>query len=114
MSKELIARLRKNREVRVTVGKFVFIAHRPTDVEVLQIRRNDDAYTSIAMDFVHGWEGVVEDDIIGGGGTDVVAFTSDLWREWVADHTEYWEPITDAVLAAYRAHTGIVGEAAKN
>jgi hypothetical protein len=114
MTKELLNRLRKNRELRVTFGKFIFIARRPTDVEVLELQRKNDAFTSIAQNYVIGWEGVIEDDIIGGGGTDVVPFSAELWHEWSSDHPDFWQPITDAVLAAYKSHSEGLAQDAKN
>jgi hypothetical protein len=104
MSNALITRLQKQRELKVVVGKFTFTARRPTDVEMIEIGRSGVEWHGMAERFVTGWEGVSEDDIIGGGGSDKPAFTLALWAEWCADRPDFWEPIASALLDAYKAH----------
>lgn len=114
MASPLIARMRKQRECRVQVGKFVFIARRPTDVEALALHHAGDGLSEIARKFVVGWEGVTEDDIVGGGGSDVIAFDPDIWADWCADRPSFWEPIGTCVLEAYQEHAKAVTDAGKN
>ncbi len=115
MSNSLIARMRKNRELKVTVGKFVFNCRRPTDVEAIQIYRgNQSAFDQIAAEYVIGWEGVTDNDIVGGGGTDPTPFDATLWAEWCADHPEFWGPIATAVMEAYTLHRDAIEGAQKN
>lgn len=104
MSKELIATIRKRRELTVKVGNITFTARRPTDVEAVSLHRNGSDYVEIARRSVSGWEGVTENDVAGGGGTDIVPFSADLWSEWLDDRPDLWQPIAHAVLEAYRLH----------
>lgn len=111
---DYVNRIRKNREISVPVDKYKFTARRPTDVEALALYKGDGAYSSVAADFVVGWEGVSENDVVGGGSPDPIPFSPELWREWCADRPDFWEPIADAVLAAYRQHAEKLASAAKN
>lgn len=101
---DLINRIRENRKLKVSVDRFTFICRRPTDVEATQLYRDGASHAQIATDYVIGWSGVTEDDVVGGGGSDAIEFDRDLWAEWCADRTAFWKPISDAVLAAYAQH----------
>lgn len=114
MTIDLIRRIRKQRELKVTVGKFTFIARRPTDVEAVDLHRSGVSFADIAEKFVSGWEGITEDDVIGGGGSDVVEFSAELWREWCHDRPDFWEPIAAAVLQSYQLHAARLESEAKN
>lgn len=114
MTIDLIRRIRKQRELKVTVGKFVFIARRPTDVEAVELHRSSVTFADIAEKFVSGWENITEDDVLGGGGSDSVEFDADLWREWCHDRPDFWEPIASAVLESYRLHASRLETEAKN
>lgn len=114
MSNELIARLRKQREFRVTIGKHVFIGLRPTDVEALALHRASADLSAIAAERVVGWENVSEDDIVGGGVTDPVPFNRELWQAWCADRPDFWKPIANASLDAYKLHAEAIDAVAKN
>ena len=113
MSNALITRLRKQRELKVVVGKFTFTARRPTDVEMIDIGRAGLQWQGMAERFVVDWENVTEDDIIGGGGSDKPAFSPELWAEWCADRPDFWEPIATALLDAYKGHAAQLADAAK-
>lgn len=114
MSKALIAQMRAQREVQVTVGKFVFTVRRPTDVEAFSGQKRGDGPAELAANAVVGWKNVLEDDIVGGGGTDAVEFSPELWREWCADRPDFWAPITNAVVDAFKGHSQALEAAAKN
>lgn len=115
MSKQLVERLRKGREMRIEVGKHVYLALRPTDLEMMVlISLKGEAKVRRALDFVHGWEGVVEDDIVGGGCSDVVKFDEELWRAYSADHSDIWKPIADKLFAEYERQKGTASAAEKN
>lgn len=101
---DLQKQLRRNREIAVKVGKFTFTARRPTDVEALELNRRDAALAEVASEFVIDWNGVVEDDIVGGGGTTAVTFDAELWKDWCADRPDFWGPISSAVLDSYTQH----------
>lgn len=113
MSAELIARLRKQREGRVTLGPFTFTFRRPTDVEMVAIGREGLDFPALAARYVVGWDGVTDGAIAGGGGTNVVAFDAALWREWCADRPDFWQPIGTAIVEAYTLHQAALSEAAK-
>lgn len=116
----LLARIRKNREFRVTVGKFTFICRRPTSVEIVPlcpmdvdgIRRLDNRLA--AQNQVAGWECVTEDDVIGNGNADPAIFDIALWQEWCADRNDFWKPIGKACGAAFDAYALALEEAEKN
>ena len=61
-----------------------------------------------------GWDGVTEMDIAPGGTGEAVPFSPELWAEWISDHPEAWGPVTDAVVAQYKAHDASRAEARKN
>lgn len=113
MSAALIARIKKNRELTVTVDKFKFICRRPTDIEAVDLHRTGGSSPDIAAKFVIGWEGVADKDVVSGGGSDPVVFDAELWREWCADRPDFWAPISTAVLDAYRLHADEIEAAAK-
>lgn len=114
MSKALIEKLRKGREFKLAVGGFTFLLRRPTDVEAVELHRSGGSPAEVAQRFVCGWEGVKEDDLVGGGGMDPVAFDLAMWKEWVADRPDFWAPIADAVLKAYQAHAESLETVTKN
>lgn len=110
----LIERIKQNRKMKIpAIGKFVFYARRPTDVEALEMRRSNVSYVDLSTKFVVDWENVTENDLVGGGGSDAVKFDSALWSEWCADNPQFWEPIASAVMDAYVQHVKDMEEAAK-
>lgn len=113
MSQALIDRIRKQRQFRKVVGGFTFICRRPTDQEAGEIDRGA-TFCDIAQRFVVGWDGVTENDVAGGGGSDVLEFDALLWREWCADRKDFWSPLAQAVLDAYTEHAKDMDLAAKN
>jgi hypothetical protein len=110
----LSEKLRKQREVKVKVGKWTFIALRPTDVEAIEVHRAGSDFSTIAARFVIGWQGVTEDDLVGGGVKDEVAFDKETWDEWCANRSDFWTPISEAILAAYTTHREDMETAPKN
>ena len=104
----LSERLRRQREVKVTIGKWTFTALRPTDVEALELHQNNRTFDVLASRFVVGWQGVTEDDLIGGGVQEEVPFDLDAWQEWCANRTDFWEPIAKAILDAYTKHREVL------
>ncbi len=113
MSAALIAKIRKARETRIKIEKFTFVCRRPTDLEMLEISTQKLRQLDILEGYVIDWEGVTEIDIVSSG-TDVpVAFTKELWSEWIADQPQLWGPITEAIVDAYTAYQNKVIEAKK-
>lgn len=115
MDSSLILRqLRKSRENKIEIGKHRFLYRRPTDVEMLKLGREKASDHDIAREFVEGWENVTPADIVPSGGSDSLEFDRILWREWLADRPDFWNPIAEAVVADYRTHVEKREQAAKN
>ena len=110
----LAQKLRKNRELTVSVGRWKFIARRPTDVEAIDLHRRGAEFSEIARRFVIGWEGVTRDDLGDRGMTDPAPFDREDWEEWVADRSDFWTPIASGVLAAYEKYRTDLEAAPKN
>lgn len=114
MSKELLAQIKKSREFTIEFDKNIFTARRPTDVEAVQISAMKMDYSEIATQFVIGWKGVTENDILGNGGSDEIPFSQELWAEWCADSPRFWKRIGTAVMEQYVAHSKKNEEMQKN
>lgn len=115
MAQDLLGALLKRREVKVKVGDRTFIARRFSDAEAAELdSKGLSTYVDLTKQFVIGWEGVTINDVIGDGTMDPAPFSPSLWREWVADQPDIWEPVAKALLAAYKEHNGAREAAAKN
>lgn len=123
MSAELAAKLKRGREFKIDAGHFFgkephavkLLLRRPSDAEFRALAKVSAEFSEIAASCVVGWEGeVIENDIVGGGGTDPIVFTPLLWREFISDRGDMWEAIADPVVEAYRAHQAKLNDAAKN
>jgi hypothetical protein len=113
MSKELAERIRRQRGIKVPVGKFIFLARRPTDVEWFSLDDVQSKPAWLALNFVTGWDQVIEDDVVGGGGQDPLIFSLEAWQEWCADRQDFWVPIGRAVFEAFVEHRKSMEEAQK-
>lgn len=117
---DLISTIRRNRELKVTVGQYVFTCRRPTDSEIERYRDSTIYSDTLAQHHVIGWGradggAFTESDFLGGGGgTDPVPFELPLWLQWCADHMEVWTPIGDAVTNAFTEHRKDLRQAEKN
>ena len=102
---DLIERLRKSRQSKVSAGPFKFTIRRPTDIEAqtMQFTSHKEAIMCV-MGFVIGWKGVKESDLVDGGLDEPVPFTPELFQEWVQDRADLWEELINGVLAAYEKH----------
>jgi hypothetical protein len=112
-------KLRKQREFTKAIGKFKFVCRRPTDAEAIALHRGglssfDVEDFEIAVRHTIGWFDVVEDDVIGGGGSSVVPFDTETCREWFADRPDFWRPLSTAILESYNLHTEKLTSAEKN
>lgn len=107
----LIDKIRKARETTVEAAGKEFTIRRPTDEEAMQLGHLN--LVEIVKRFTTGW-GVVELDLIPGGGPEKVPFDPDLFAEWVADRPEVWEPLGTAIMNAYKAHADKRDAAVKN
>ncbi len=114
MSKQLLQQLRKQRELKVVISDRLSVtARRPTDLQMTELQR-DGRFGDLGQRFVIGWEGFTENDIVGGGGADVIPFDPELWSDFYADHPEHWEKIAIAILDSYQVHTKTTEDASKN
>lgn len=101
----LIEKLRKSRQVVITVGDFTFFARRPTDAEAATMIYHSwsEAMQSMAY-LLYDWSGVKESNIIADGTDSEVEFDSDLAADWLLDMPELWEPIVSGIHDAYDSH----------
>ena len=107
----LVEKLRKAREQQVTVGVFTFTVRRPTDIEAMGF---NDATLLRMIDFVVGWDGVNEIDVLPGGNPQPLKFDAAVAREWLADRPDLLLPLSDAIVNLYRAHAAALEDAKKN
>lgn len=114
--KTLLARLVAARESWVDAGRLRFKLRRPTEMELIRMRQGDrvalglDAIQRCVVD----WQGVTEADIVPSGASDPAPFDAALYAEWVADHPELWQPISNALYSAIEAHARTLETETKN
>lgn len=109
----LVDKIRKAREVAVEAGGHSFTIRRPTDEEMLRLSNEDGDMFGIVRAHTVGWN-LKELDLIPGGGPEPVAFTAELFSEWIGDQPETWHPLGEAILEAYKAHADKRSTAVKN
>jgi hypothetical protein len=101
-----IEQLRKSRRRDVTVGRWTFTVEvLPTDAlfALMQGPEREDPLllgAKICKECVVGWSGVLERDIVPSGTDDPLPFNRDLFREWVADRDDLWDPIANTMYSA--------------
>lgn len=104
--------LEKQRRIEVTVGKHTFICRRPTAADFARMAvANQTEPFEFTRRFVVGWKNVTEKDIFGEGTDAEIPFDLVLWQGWCDDQPDFWAPIANTLLDAYRAHKGIVDDA---
>ena len=113
MSK-LSERMRKAREFSREIGGFNLVLRRPTDEEAATVFRDQVSPIHVAKQFVVGWDGVTEAQLVRSGGEDRVPFDAELWAEVVVDRPDLWEPITLAITEAWSNHNDGREQRAKN
>lgn len=111
MSKALVEKLRKSRELIVECGGHKFTARRPTDADAINLAGINPV--DFIRRFVVNWD-LIELDVMPGGGPEPVPFDSELWGEWISDHPELWSPLSTAIMDAYTLHAQQREESAKN
>ena len=107
----LVERLKKARQRDVNVNGFAFIIARPTDLQINELE--DYRQSTILENFVVGWVGVKESDLVDGGLDELVAFSSELFMEWVADKPEFWSELTGAISQDYNDRKAALESAEK-
>jgi hypothetical protein len=111
MSKALIDKLRKSREIVIEAGGHKFTARRPTDAEAVDMQ--EPTPLLLVEQFVVGWD-LLELDVVPGGGPDPVPFDVDLWKTWIADQPDLWLDLAVPIMDAYKRHVELREDAAKN
>ena len=93
------------RESKVPVGAHSFTIRRPSEALQLELfgahgRANP---LELVRRCVVGWS-LTELDLFPGGSPVEAPFSDELWREYIDDHSELWEPLSDAILLAISEH----------
>lgn len=112
----LADKIRAARESHVEVGGHRFTIRRPTELEMIEIRVSDQGRGRAVLPFVVGWGDTVTALAMGlpGGDAHPVAFDPGLRDEWLTDHLELLQPLSDAIFAAVAARAAKLEDAKKN
>lgn len=118
MAVDLVAQLRARREswVDVAPGKRVRI-RRPREAEMQRFVRDGRIVCDIehVRDFVVGWEGITEADLLGSAGAGSPAiFSAEVWDEVVTDRLSWIKPVAKALLQAIADHKLSLDDASGN
>mgnify|MGYP001358389386 CR=1 FL=1 len=108
----LAEKMRKARESIVPVGGFSFTILRPTDLDMMEFSK--DRNPAGLIQFVVGWEGIKEMDLIPGGDGHPVPFDAEACAEWLADRSDLFIPLVNSITDAYQARQQALEEARKN
>ncbi|HET8870270.1 MAG TPA: hypothetical protein VFM48_07480 [Aquabacterium sp.] len=108
----LIEKLKRSRQSVVEAGGFTFTIRRPTDLEVSEMHGRINARNLIQ--FVVGWSGVREADLINGGDPHPVEFDVQLAEEWLSDRGDLMSILSPKIIGAYMQTKDRQGESAKN
>lgn len=109
----LSEKMRKAREVRVESGGHVFVVLRPTPLQFEAMSRGGDLAKSV-LALVVDWDKFIESDLIPGGDPHPVKFDADACAEWLADHPEDFNKVTEAVVDAMAKYVEARDGAVKN
>lgn len=104
-SKSLLAKLVAARESWTEAGRFRFKIRRPTEMELIHMRRGErvEIGLEIIKSCVVDWGGVTEADLVSSGASDAAVFDVALYAAWVEDRPELWQPISESLYAAIQA-----------
>src|SRR5574340_1024365 len=97
----LLAKRRTSRETVVEAGGHTWPLRRPTAYERLQLE-GKTAF-EIVCQFIVGWT-LAAIDLSPGGVPTPASFDSELAAAYLADHPEFWNPLTQALGDAINAH----------
>lgn len=105
----VLATLLKGRLFDVEVGRFKFKFERPTPMEIRRMQWAQGRIVQVDLEVLEskcrGWEGVLESDILGvNGASDPCDFSVPLWRAFIADRSDLWDPIGDAIAKRIEDH----------
>lgn len=100
----LIDKIRKARESAVEVGGHKFTIRRPTEAEQAEMYKDAKfSYLDMVRRCVVGWD-LQEIDLIPGGNAIALPFNTELWVEYVSDHSELWSDLSNAIMQSISAH----------
>lgn len=104
-SSVILKKMDKAAQSAVKVGGYTFTIQRPTKYEMAKISSEKDAsFFDLAHRFVVGWDGVTEADLMPSGGETAVPFDREIWRRWLEDREDFWQPISQAVMESFTRH----------
>jgi hypothetical protein len=104
MSNELIEKMRKARQQGIEVDGLQFTIKRPTDLDVMEIRRKGINQYALLRGYVVDWSGVQERHLINGGTPKPIEFDSDVFMEWVSDQPTVFSTLIEAISKSYQDH----------
>jgi hypothetical protein len=108
----LSEKILKAREKHHVIGGFTFVIRRPTEMEMLDYHRS--RRPADLLRHVVGWEEVKELDLIPGGDGSPAPFDAEACAEWLADRSDLFVPVVNAVVEDYQAHQSALEAAQKN
>ena len=109
----LLQKMLRAREKRVIIGRHTFIVRRPTPLEHEENLRKGNIARGI-LDFVVGWDGVTEADLVKGGDPHPVLFDAEVCAEWLSDRPDLFEPIARNVVDSFGEHVATLEASLKN
>jgi hypothetical protein len=116
MAEDWARRQQAARERWVEVGGKRYRVRRPLELDVRRLLKGEqEVGEALALEFVVGWEGFTEADLVPGvGGEDAVEFSAGAYREWIgdrfADLTELARLIWDDFQARQAQRASIPGK----
>lgn len=100
-----LAKFQRGRESVVEAAEFKFTIRRPPALDIARAGAEGVAMSiEFATRYVVGWDGVKESDLLPGGDPEPVAFDGAVFKAWIADRPDLWQPIANGVIAAYQRH----------
>ena len=108
----LSEKIRKAREVTVEAAGFSFTVRRPTDLEMIELRKN--TIGRAILPFVVGWGTVSELDILGTGTPHPLDFDPVACADWLEDRVDILSAVVEAVFKSYEEHRAKLAESVKN
>ena len=100
-----LTRFNKSRESIIEAGGYSFTIRRPSVLEVHRAVSNGGSVSiDFAADQVVGWSKVNESDLINGGDPEPLAFDAEVFKAWIADRSDLWQPIVMGVVDAFKRH----------
>lgn len=109
---DLLSRRIAARQRIKQAGGHSFTLRRPTEFELLKFRSLSVLeYLCECIDDCD----LTEADLIGNGSADIkVPFSRPLLFDWMQEHPELWQPLTDELSSMVKAHGEALEDAAKN